>query len=199
VAGERGIEVELPKGGAAIADRENRKTLEVFEKGLGFRSAVRLDVANNDFVAKCLLRMGSTQHGVGLAHAGRVTEKYPELSACGAMLFVADTREQGIGVGPLVVHDSNSPLYCTFLSGQTSAVVFNSPQTGTPPAPAKSGGESARGSEASFWIAYGVEYKGRHRPGTLLEKCVAYGERIEGPVPPCYIRALAISSCREPD
>jgi len=45
------------------------------EQGFGLEAAMGFDHAGDDFHALAQLAMGGLQHGVGLAHAGRGTEK----------------------------------------------------------------------------------------------------------------------------
>ena len=75
-----------------------------FEQRLGFRPAVRLDVADDDIGSRRTLGLGGRQHGVRLADAGRVAEEDSQLAAAGATLFVVHAGQQGVGIGPLIVH-----------------------------------------------------------------------------------------------
>ena len=87
------VEIHLFEHDAAILDLPSRHSLQVADLLLGFRPAVRFDVADDDVDALPLQAVGFLQHFVGLADAGREAEIDLEPPP----LLLADHRQKSLG------------------------------------------------------------------------------------------------------
>src|SRR5207245_486386 len=102
-----GIEIELLERDPSVRDEARRKSFEPLEQRLRFGSAVRLDIANDNIDALRPFAPGRFEHGVGLAHTGRVAEENLQLPASRASLVGLHEGQQFIGIGSLI-HGSRS-------------------------------------------------------------------------------------------
>src|SRR5262249_19418902 len=113
VAGDDGVEIHLIERLAPVFEPPAGDDLEPFEQGLRFRAPVGFDDADDDIVAVALAGAGLLQHFVGLADAGRGTDK--DLEPARLPLFAPRGLEQAprrrslVRVAPLIRHhESNS-------------------------------------------------------------------------------------------
>lgn len=99
-ARENGVDVHLRQGVSLIGDGFARHDLEAVDLGLGFAPAVGFDHADHDIDARVTPRRAIAEHLVGLAHARRRPKEYLEA----ALGLARGGAQQGIGIGPGVVH-----------------------------------------------------------------------------------------------
>ena len=117
------IQVELPQGDAAVGQLAAGQHLEPFHEGQGVGTGVGLHIAHHDVGAGLLGPMGLAQHGVGLAHPGRVAEEHLQLPPTGRSggLLLAQAVQDGLRIAarlgrlPIVApkrHRNLLPLHC---------------------------------------------------------------------------------------
>jgi hypothetical protein len=101
------VEIELLQHTAAIGDLTQGQPFETGDQRLCFLAAVGLDDADDDIAAKFLLPSRGTEHGVGLADAGRGAEENLQLAAGSFGFLFLNTRQELIGVRTSIVHHSH--------------------------------------------------------------------------------------------
>ena len=99
--GQDRIEIHLVERGAAILKLRARHNRHAFEQRLGFLAPVCFDDAYDDLAPLSLFLARSLQHGVGLADAGRHSEKDLQLPALGLSFFPLQPGENLIRIRPL--------------------------------------------------------------------------------------------------
>ncbi len=101
-AHDRRIEIELGEGDAVVLHEFRRHLLEASHKARRRRPLVGFDVAGHHVHAASFRGVGRLQHGIGLAHAGRIAEEDLEMSAPCMLLIavgiVLDGLEERIGI-----------------------------------------------------------------------------------------------------
>ena len=102
------VQIKLPQRDILIGDLLVGELLQPVQQRQGFRPDVRLDVPGHHVHAHLLGVVGGLQHGVGLAHARRITEEYLQLSRPG-LLFQLELPQQCVRIRPLVRHGSRLP------------------------------------------------------------------------------------------
>ena len=100
--GQRRVEIELEERRAAIGDFQPGQHVQAEHEGLGFRPAMRLDVADDDVHAFFADLAGSLEHGVGFADARRGAEEDFQLPPSLLRLFGLHAGQQGVRIGALV-------------------------------------------------------------------------------------------------
>ena len=128
LARERAVEIEFMQRAFAVGDRLARQHLEVGQQRLGLGAAVRLDHADHHVQTLRAQHAGRRQHRVGLADAGGGAEEDLQLAPLRLRLFLLQTRQQLIGVGPVVGHEGGTEAYAwrapaTTPSSSTSALI----------------------------------------------------------------------------
>ena len=101
------VQVQLLKLDAPVVDDLRRKDLHPQSQGLRLGAGVRLDVPQHHLRAGRRLRPGRLQHGVGLAHAGRVAEEDLQLPAPLRLGLLAELLQHFVGMWPLWLHASH--------------------------------------------------------------------------------------------
>ena len=106
LAREGRVHVELAQRDALVRDLAYGQLLQAVQQRERVGARMGLDVAHHHVAAVLLRRVGRLEHGVGLAHAGRVAEEYLEAAAplviaarAGARVC-CDGPQQVVGVGP---------------------------------------------------------------------------------------------------
>ena len=102
------VQIKLPQRDILIGDLLVGELFQPVQQSQGFRPDVRLDVPGHHVHAHLLGVVGGLQHGVGLAHARRITEEYLQLSRPG-LLFQLELPQQCVRIRPLVRHGSRLP------------------------------------------------------------------------------------------
>ncbi len=101
-ASERGVQVELPEGGASVGHVARGQDVEALEERFRLGPPVRLDVADEHVgpVGAELARL--LEHREGLADAGGGAEEQLEAALRLARLLLSGAGEQRLGIGTVV-------------------------------------------------------------------------------------------------
>jgi hypothetical protein len=102
--GEGGVEIELTEHGATVLDDSWRQPLEPFEKRLGLRPPVGLDIPHDDIETRRTAAASGLEHGVCLPHARGGAEEDLQLPAAAASLLRLHSGEEGIRIRPMLAH-----------------------------------------------------------------------------------------------
>ena len=101
---QRGVEIELLQGDAAVLQPAARQHRQPFQQRGRLRAAVGLDHAHDDLDALAGTGARRFQHRVRLPHAGGRAEEDLEAAARRPPFLLAYLREEGLRIGPAVGH-----------------------------------------------------------------------------------------------
>jgi len=101
---EARLDIELLQRDPAVLDPASRQDLEAEQQRPGVVTAVRLDEPDRHVAPVLALQPRRLEHRVGLADARRSAEEDRQLAALRLLLVLADSREQGVGVGTVTHH-----------------------------------------------------------------------------------------------
>ncbi len=104
LARQRGIQVELGQGAAAVLDPARRQGLQALHQRGGLGTAVGLDQPDHHIDPLGPRGLGGREHRVSLADARRCAEIDAQLAAGGLLLAGVEFGEEGVGVGAGFVH-----------------------------------------------------------------------------------------------
>ncbi len=122
------VQIEFPQRDPTVLDRSGFHNLQAVQKSKRVGTGVGLYIAHHDVGTSLLGPVRLGEHGIGLAHPGRIAEEHLQLTArrsrrtlpiaCG--LFLANAPENGVGIAadrlliPVVAperHHSLLPLH----------------------------------------------------------------------------------------
>ncbi len=103
VALEGSVEVELAQLHSPVIPPRRREYLQPLHQHFGLHPAVRLHIPYDHFSAGGRQLLCGVQHGIGLAHAGHVTEEDLQAAPPVGRLPGAQLLQQTVGVGATVL------------------------------------------------------------------------------------------------
>src|SRR5258705_1556694 len=108
--GENGVEIHLSERRATILDLGARHDWHSLEQRFRFFAAVCFDNADDNFASLPLLLPRRLQHGVGLAHDGRLPEEIFQLATVRSSFFALHSRATHFWILPVYRTHASSCL-----------------------------------------------------------------------------------------